>query len=144
MNNAFEPLPEISTEGFQVVSGSLFKPTNRINTPSVTLWNNSIAFSKASHKALNDCDCIMIQVNPKTKCMLIMPVGEKDKDAVRWKTVSKQPQYKRMECKSFTTQLYETWGFDQDNIFRAPGRLVSIEQKVMLLFDFSKAEVWKK
>ena len=48
-----------------------------------------------------------------------------------------------MESRTFGEQLYQSWGLDPEYNYRAIGRLVSVNQKVMLLFDFSQPEMWK-
>lgn len=135
-------IPEISHEGFQVVSGEMFKHMQRISQPSATLWCNSISFSKASVQALNNCERIRIEVNPSTKCLLIVPVTIKDKDNIRWVKNIKDPQARKIECKAFTAQLFETWGWKPNYVYRTTGRIVSVDKKVMLLFDFSEPESW--
>lgn len=114
----------------------------RISQPSATLWYNSISFSKASVQALNNCERVRIEVNPSTKCLLIVPVTIKDKDNIHWVKNVKDPQARKIECKAFTAQLFETWGWKPDYVYRTTGRVVSVDKKVMLLFDFSEPESW--
>ena len=135
-------IPEISHDGFQVVSGEMFKHMQRISQPSATLWYNSISFSKASVQELNNCERVRIEVNPSTKCLLIVPVTIKDKDNIHWVKNVKDPQARKIECKAFTAQLFETWGWKPDYVYRTTGRVVSVDKKVMLLFDFSEPESW--
>ncbi len=144
MDNTIISVPEISLDGFQVVSGSMFKRTARVHVPSITIWANCISFSKATIVALNNCDCIRIEVNPVTRRMLLVPVGEQDKDAIYWTKNGKNGQSKRIECIAFTSQLFEQWGWNIDSVYRGQGRLVTVEQRVMLLFDFSSPESWRK
>lgn len=141
MNNN-DVITEISKDGFQVVSGEMFRRSLRLNAPAITLWYNSISFSKASLSALNNCERVRIEVNPKTRCILLIPVNVRDKDAVRWAKAMKEPQPRKIECLGFTSQLYESWGWTEKNVYRATGRLVSCDKKVMLLFDFSDPETW--
>lgn len=137
-----DAIPEFSRDGFQVVSGEMFKHMQRLSLPSVTLWYNSISFSKASVVALNNCERIRVEVNPSTKCMLIVPVTEKDKDNIRWVKNIKDPQARKIECKAFTSKLFGTWGWNENYVYRTTGRVVSVDKKVMLLFDFSDPESW--
>ena len=62
-----DEVQEISMEGFQVVGAKLFAHYQRLNVPMITLWNNSIAFSKAAISALNNCDRVRIEVNLEKK-----------------------------------------------------------------------------
>ena len=52
-------------------------------------------------------------------------------------------QQKTGKSKLFGDEIYRAWGLDPEYNYRAVGRLVSARNKIMLLFDFSKAENWK-
>ena len=136
-------VPEISMDGFQVVSGEMFVRLPRKNEPTCTLWYNSICFGKMAMMALNNCERIRIEVNVHARKILIIPVSVKDKDNVRWITTGKNPQPRKIDCKTFTSQLYDAWGFDKDLNYRAYGRVVAADKKVMMLFDFTTPETWK-
>lgn len=136
-------LPEISMEGFQVVSGELFVHLPARKDPSCTIWYTSISFSKTSLYALNCCERVLIKVNSKTKCILLVPVTAKDKDGVRWVRGVKEPTTRKIECREFTSQLYKTWELNPNMIYRTYGRIVTANKKVMMLFDFSDSESWK-
>lgn len=140
---SFDEIQEIDTDGFQVVSGDLFRRAYRTNLPAVTFWPNSISFSKASIVALNACERVRIEVNIQKRCLLIVPVTEKDKDNVRWLKHGKEPSAKKMECLGFTSHLYDSWGWKKDLAYRTVGRIVTMERKVMLLFDFTSPETWQ-
>lgn len=145
-----DEIQEISLEGFQVVSGELFTNTFTLFDPRATIWNNSISFSKAALAALNGCERVRIEINPGTKGMLLRHKRnaaysghKKDKDNVHWVKGVKAPAPRKIECKRFTSQLYKIWDFDPEYVYRTIGRIVTAESKVMLFFDFSKAESWK-
>ena len=137
-----EEIREVSLDGFQVVSGDMFRNVTRLNIPTITLWYNSISFSKASVAALNNCERIRIEVNPKTRCILLVPVNVKDKDAVRWVKNGKEIQARKIDCIAFTSQLFDGWGWDRKRVYRTAGRIVSSDKKIMLLYDFSNPENW--
>ena len=48
-----------------------------------------------------------------------------------------------MESVRFSSQIYEIWGWDTSWVYRAVGHVVTVENKIMLLFDFSAPEQWK-
>ena len=48
-----------------------------------------------------------------------------------------------MECVRFSSRLYEMWSWDTGCVYRAVGHIVTMDNKVMLLFDFSSPERWK-
>ena len=139
--NVYDGIMEISREGFQVVSGETFRKPLRVNMPAITLWYNSISFNKASVTALNSCERIRIEVNPADQRILLIPVTSRDKDAVRW-VMGKELQPRKIECLRFTSQLFESWDWDEGNVYRTIGRIVSSDKKVMLLFDFRDPETW--
>ena len=140
--STIEEIREVSMDGFQVVSGDMFRNFTRLNLPAITLWYNSISFSKASVVMLNNCERVRIEVNPKTRCILLIPVTSKDKDAVRWAKTGKEVQPRKIECLAFTSQLFDGWGWDRKRVYRTTGRIVSSDKKIMLLFDFSNPESW--
>ena len=102
-----ETIQEISREGFQVVSGEMFRRALRLSAPTATIWPNRISFSKAALAALNNCERVRFEVNAPKRCLLVVPVTEKDKDNVRWTKNSKEPAVRMIECLAFTKQLYE-------------------------------------
>ena len=93
--------------------------------------------------ALNNCEFVRIEVNPKTKCLIVLPVSSSDKNSIRWIKGTKEFSIRNMESKRFGDQVYQAWGLDKEYNYRAVGRLVTANQKVMMLFDFSNAESWK-
>ncbi len=138
----YTSMPEINIEGFQVVSADLFHHSYRVYEPTITIWYTSICFSKAAVTALNTCERIHVEVNAMQKGLLIVPVTASDKNAIKWLKNSKDPMSRRIECRPFTAQLYKLWGFQQDRAYRAKGRLVTVDNKVMILFDFNDPESW--
>ena len=138
------PIQEISIEGYQVVSGSMFSHMPRNMGPTCTIWPGSINFSKYSLFMLNKCEHVRIEVNSAKRKILIIPVTSADRDGIRWIKNGKQSiEPRKMECKQFTAPLYEAWGWDEECVYRASGQLVTADQKVMLLFDFNNPEQWK-
>lgn len=144
MPNLNDALKEISTEGFQIVSGDMFiQNTLRTVYPAITLWHDYISFNKSAVDALNSCERIRIEVNPKTRGILIVPVNSLDKDGISWLsgTVEKHPR--KIACEAFASQLFEAWGWDLNVTHRVTGCVVTADKKVMLLFDCNKPERWK-
>lgn len=136
-------IQEISKDGFQVVSVDMFQCPQRSAIPSMTVWSNSISFNKAALTALNNCERVRIEINVEKRMVLLVPVTAKDKDNVRWLKIGKAPQARRIDCSPFTTLLYKNWGWDKEYVYRASGRVVTAEKKVMLLFEFEDTESWK-
>ena len=133
---------EIDLEGFQVVSGDMFTHLPRKTEATCTIWPNAISYSLSSLSALNNCNFVRIEIHPVKKQMLVIPVSESDRDSVRWASLGKKHQGRKIECKTFTAPLFEKWGWSEELRYRASGRLVHSGQKIMLLFDFSSPEVW--
>lgn len=138
-----DEIPEISLEGFQVISGDIFRGRQRSTKPSATLKYNSISFNRAALNALNNCERIRFEINPQTKAMVIIPVTAKDVDNVSWIKNSKDPTPRKIECISFASYLYKMWKWSKEYTYRSTGKVVSADKKVMLLFEFSNPEKWK-
>lgn len=130
-------------DGFQVVSGELFKQYQRTNIPSCTLWFNSISFNKASLNILNGCERIRIEVNINARGILIVPVTSRDKDGIKWTKNKKDPIPRKIDCTAFTKQLFDSWDWEKTFVYKAYGRIVTNDNKVMLLYEFSKPEKWE-
>lgn len=139
-----ETFPEINIEGFQVVKGDMFQVTYHRQAITLSIWNDEISFSKAAIDALHGCEHIRIEINPTSRNMLIIPVTAQDKDNVRWAKAGPDAiKPRKINCIRFTKLLYKTWGWDLEMAYKVEGRVVTYNQKVMILFDFSKAECWK-
>lgn len=139
----FSTIEEMSLEGFQIVNSNMFTHIPRKSDPTCTVWPTRISFNKLALEKLNFCEYVKIQVHPKTKHLLVMPVSSSDKDSIRWTKGAKEKVIRSMESKTFGEQLYQTWGLDPEYNYRSVGRLVSVNQKVMMLFDFREPEMWK-
>lgn len=142
MTSIIDEIQEISLDGFKVVSGDMFRAQPAHDKPSCTLWNDSISFSKSSIMALNCCERIHLEINPDKKCMLVVPVTAKDKDNLKWIKSEKGPQAKKITCRALMEMLYEKWGWELNHVYRTVGRLVTVENRVMLLYDFNGCENW--
>ena len=127
-----QPLEELDLAGFKVVSSEMFAPKVRKTTPGCTLWPTKTSFNKTALQALNNCEFVLMQVNPETKCLLIMPVNSKDKDSIRWVKGQKEIHSRTMESRAFCEELYKTWDLDPASNYRAVGRLVSVRNKVAI------------
>jgi len=140
--NQFIMPQEISLKGFEIVSGTLFRHSPKTSEPSCTLWPTSISFSKSSIVALNCCEYILLRVNSETKSLLISPISSTDKNAFAWSKGKQNIVAKKIDCKAFASKLYEDWGLDPQYTYRAYGHVVMSDKKVMLYYDFNKAEYW--
>ena len=136
----YSGIASISLDGFQLVGSQLF---SKQIEPSMTIWASAIGFNMASFTAMNKCEHINIYVNPAERKILIRPSLSKNPEAVKWVKNIEKPSAPHIECTKFTRPIYEEWGFPKENHYRAYGKLVQCDKKVMLMFDFAAAEVWQ-
>jgi len=141
--NLINPIEEVSLEGFQIVASDMFVHLPRKSDATCSIWPTKVSFSKLVLTALNNCEYVRIEVNPRTKCLIVLPVTSADKNSIRWIKGQKDFNIRNLESKRFGEQIYKSWGLDLDYNYRAIGRLVTANQKVMMLFDFHDAECWK-
>ena len=132
----------IDLEGFQVVKSEMFAHIQRVYQPSCTLWPTKICFNKQALQSLNYCETVQIRVNAAEMGMVVIPINSRDKDAVRWVKGQKETSTRTMEAKRFCEELYKTWQLDPQYNYRTPGRLVTAGDKIVLFFDFNRAEKW--
>lgn len=137
------PIEEVSLDGFQIVSSDMFVHLPRKTEATCSIWPSKLSFSKLVLSGLNNCEYVRIEVNPKTKCLVVIPVTSSDKNSIRWIKGQKEFMIRNMESKRFGELIYNAWGLDPDYNYRAVGRLVTVNKKVMMLFDFNDAELWK-
>jgi len=135
-------LPEIDLEGFQVVKGDMFINSNCSHSMMMSIWPDSISFSQASIDALNKCERVRMEINTAAKSIVVIPVTIQDKDNIRWVVINKGIT-RRIQCVKFTRMIYRIWGWDEDLAYKARGKLVSANNKVMLMFSFENATSWK-
>ena len=133
----------ISMEGFQVVSGEYFARAPIQAFPSCTIWSTGITFNRMALISLHNCERIRLEVNPQKRCLLVVPVTVKDKDGIIWRKNIKEYATRRMESTRFSSTIYEMWGWEAEYTYRTVGRIVTVDNKVMLLFDFRSPEQWK-
>ena len=137
------PIEEVSLDGFQIVSSDMFIQLPRKSDPTCSIWPTQLSFNRLAISSLNNCEYVRIEVNPKTKCLVVIPVNSSDKNGIRWINGKKELFARSMKSKRFGELIYDTWGLDPDYNYRAVGRLVTVNKKVMMLFDFNDAEPWK-
>lgn len=131
---------DISMEGFQVVRGQYF---SRMMEPSLTLWSTALSFNVPAYSALHNCESVQLLVNIESRRVLVKPVPSKESDAINWIRSPGNPKTTKLECSMFTRRLFTQWGWDEGYRYRTNGKLVKFDKKLMLLFDFTKPEVWK-
>ncbi|MBE5851283.1 MAG: hypothetical protein E7298_14340 [Lachnospiraceae bacterium] len=143
MNGDFQTATtELNMEGFKVVRSDMFCKGPRMLEPVCTIWPTKIGFNKSCIKALNYCEFVRFEVNPVTKGLVVVPCTSKDDDSIRWIKGEKDPVVRNLQSTEFGDQLYRSWKLDEAFNYRAYGRLALANQKVMLFFDFSRAEQW--
>ena len=138
-----EEIQEIDVTGFKVVSSDYFHGNYRLNVPTLTMWHTYISFSKASLSALNNCERVRIEVDSASRRILVIPVTTADRDGIKWLKPGKTPEARKLECKEFTMPIFNLWEWSPKRVYRAVGRLVMSDKKLMLLFDFKKCEDWE-
>ena len=131
-------ISDISMDGFQVVKGNYF---NRQIEPYMSFRETSVSFNLSAFKALNNVATVQIMVNQVNRKILIKPVNSDDKDSITWIRNLDNPSSKPIECAAFTRPLYEMWKWKPKTRYRAYGKLVQSDKKLMLMFDFSSPEV---
>lgn len=139
----FTTLEELSLDGFQIVKADMFAHLPHKGDPTCSIWPTKLSFSKLVLTSLNNCEYVRIEINPTTKCLIVIPVTSTDNNGIRWIKGQKNFTIRNMESKRFGAEIYKIWKLDTNYNYRTVGHLVSCNKKVMMLFDFKDAEVWK-
>lgn len=136
-------IEELNMDGFQIVNSEMFNHASSRYNVTCSIWPSKISFSRMTLEKLNFCDYVKIQVHPENKCLIVAPVTSSDKQSIRWTREGNEKEFRNMESKMFGEYLYRIWKLNPKSNYRTMGRLVSSNKKVMMLFDFSRAEVLK-
>lgn len=134
-------MAEVDLKGFQVVNSQYF---SSMTAPAMTIWPNSISFSVATFTALNNCDAISLMLSSNGKEILITATSSHDPKAIEWRKNSSAQKYCKLSCATFARKLFEDWKLDDKCRYRALGRLVQADKKLMILFDFTQCEIWRE
>ena len=132
-------LTDISLEGYQLVRATYFE---KFIDPIMTLWNTRVAFGQGCYTALGNCEFIHIMLNDADHSILIKPTNSKEDEALAWRRSGKEAKYNKMDCAMFSRKLYEKWKLNPAYHYRATGRLVQCDKKLMILFNFKEAIVY--
>jgi len=140
MLNTSQLIENISLKGYQIVDTKMF---HRITIPTMNIFPDSIAFNKDCHSALNNCDCVQVMVNTETQTVLIRPCPSSEENSLLWERGTKDTYIPRFSCEDLTRTLFSVWKWDTKYHYRASGRLVKADNKLMLLFDFKDYEIYE-
>ena len=129
----------INMEGFQVIHGVYFQ---RQQAPQMTLWKDAVQFNQTAYSMLSKCESVKMLLNAKSRQILVQPCLSKDPNSIAWLKNPDDPKTMKLLCEQFTRQLFDAWGLETAYHYRAYGTLVQSDERLMLLFDFQKPEVW--
>lgn len=129
-------LENVSLDGFELVGKQFFAQENE---PLMTIWEEAIGFSAASFAALENCEAVKIMLNERNMQIIIMPTASTESDALKWRKSNNVAKFSRMNCVPFTRELFSRWRLDGNYKYRCYGKKVKVENRIVLLFDFSKA-----
>ena len=140
MNYQTMIMENVSMDGFQVVSSSLF---SNEKPPAMTIFKDEISFSREAHGYLNYCVAIQILINSGERKVMMKSAPSTDENSITWKDKLKESYIPRFTCPKLTRPLFSMWKWDINNRYRAEGRLVKCANKPILLFDFSAAKAYR-
>lgn len=132
-------LSDISLDGYQLVRATYFEKSVE---PIMTLWNTSVAFGLGCYTALGNCEFIQLMLNDAERCIIIKSTNSKEDEALSWRRSAKGMKYNKLDCAMFAKKLYQRWELTPAYHYRANGKLVHCDKKLMILFDFKEAIVY--
>lgn len=130
-------IPVVSLDGYQVVTSQYFNRQGQQTQPAMTIWETSLSFNTAAHRALNDCESILIKLHPDIRSLAVLPVPSDNKNAVEWKMTKGKTTYRKLESADFGRELYSQWGLDKNYRYTCLGKIVQCDKKIALLFTLS-------
>lgn len=91
---------------------------------------------------MNNCEAIHVLLSNRGRSIVIRSVASNTPDAVLWKKRA-EPKYTKIECPQLTRNIYERWGLDKNCHYRAFGKTVQADRKLLILFDFTDPVVYE-
>lgn len=129
-------LENISLDGFELVGKQFFVQDNE---PLMTIWVEAIGFSASSFNALENCEAVKLMLNHRNMQIVVIPASSSEPDAIKWRKSNNVAKFSRMNCASFTKEVYRLWRLDETKKYRCYGKKAKIDNRIVLLFDFTKA-----
>ena len=129
-------LESISLDGFELVGKQFFVQDG---DPLMTIWCEAIGFSASSFNALENCEAVRLMLNNLTKQVIVIPTPSSETDAVKWRKSNNVAKFSRINCAPFTKEIFRVWQLDEAKKYRCYGKKVKVDNRVVLLFDFTKA-----
>lgn len=127
-----------SFDGYQVVRREFI---SHQFDPAMTVRGTSITFNNACISKLEDATYIHFLINPAEMKLLIRPVDEGARDAIRWCVVKGDKRKSRqITCKPFTSKLFAMMGWDPELRYKLQGMKINYRGEAMYLFDLTSVE----
>ncbi len=132
-------IQEVNLEGYQVITSQFFEKQIE---PMVTMTNVGFTFNIGVLEALQNCEAVQILINEKTQTMIVKPVSSAIPEAITWKKPTKSQPFCKLDCPALIRRIIDVWDLNKNYRYRASGRQVRVDQKVMLLFDFCEPQIF--
>ena len=111
--------------------------------PKVILSYESISFNKACVKLLPGIRYVNVLIDRHKKRIIILPVNEHAKDALRWCGITRDGDVRKRLCtaKKFGEKLYEMMQWIKENKYRILAYYQEIEGVQLLVFNLRECEM---
>ena len=86
-----------------------------------------------------NCEAVRLMLNNRTKQVIVIPTPSSETDAVKWRKSNNVAKFSRINCAPFTKEIFRVWQLDEAKKYRCYGKKVKVDNRVVLLFDFTKA-----
>ena len=117
------------------LASSLFKP-------KIILGYDNISFTKACVKLFPDTQYVNILIDRMKKRIIVLPVHQHAKDALRWCNVKDGEAVKRTcTAKKFGEKLYDMMSWVKENKYRVLAYYQEIEGVRLLVFNLTEHEI---
>ena len=122
-------------DGFEVVRREWF---SKANCPAITFKYGSVVLNVRAIRKLGKCSHILFLMNPEQKLLIVKPCKEDDKDSQQCSRVGKRGEVvpRMINCKGFTTKLYQNMKWRSDGTYKMLGTLFNIKDTNEKLFAF--------
>lgn len=138
---------EFDFDGFQVVRREFFA---HMSEPSVTFNNYKFNVNAACINKFPDFEYAQVLINRSKKILALRPCDEYAKDAFMWCSIPASGKQKGKRkpkattCKLFFAKIISLMEWNPDYRYKILGKVVKANDEILLVFDLTATEVYKK
>lgn len=128
----------LSYDGYNIVAGKYFA---HANMPSATIKDGKFIFNKAFVREIGEVTYLRVFLNVQKRKLIIMPCGENDEVAFRWREGSGNTNHVIALNKLFIS-IYSALGWSKKFSYKLLANIEQNDGGRYFIFDLSNVEIF--